>query len=259
MKPKLSLTIADLPLGIGWKELFSLAKQVGFDGAEIVLGYKTMLRFEDIISLSKKYELPILTIHEPGWTSLGFFNYEGSFSLAKKLSAKYNAHPNVTAPITSYKTRKYFMWLKKLSERYNVEVLLENLPITSSVKIVDTIFPPHESTVKLEEIRKACEEFGFAWTLDTSHLNTPIPQEADGFKELFPILKNIHLSDFNEKIQHMSLGTGILNIESFLGFLNKNKYEGTITLELAPKMFYPKQKYFDEIKESAETVKKYLK
>ncbi|MDO8658326.1 MAG: TIM barrel protein [Candidatus Levybacteria bacterium] len=259
MNPKLSLSIADLPLGIGWEDLFSLAKNFNLDGIEVVLGYKTLLKFENILKLSLKYNIPILTVHEPGWSTFGFFNYEGSFKTAKEVGASYNAHPKMLQPVCSEKSKKYFRWLSEMSRKYNVEVLLENLPPVFGFDILDAFLKADKTNADLKEIKNVCKEYNFNITLDTSHLQAAIPQEAAGFEESWPFIKNIHLSSFNKTRQHLSLTKGFLDINKFLDYLKLKNYGGSITIELTVKLFYPRQQYFKEIEESVEIIKKYFK
>jgi len=71
-------------------------------------------------------------------------------------------------------------------------------------------------------------------------------------------MRNIHLSDFTEKKEHLGLGDGLLNYESFLSFLKDKKYDGLINLELCPRVLNAREKYYKDIAKSVKIVRQYF-
>jgi sugar phosphate isomerase/epimerase len=69
-------------------------------------------------------------------------------------------------------------------------------------------------------------------TFDTTHCascNSSILETYNKFKKL---IKNIHLSDFDNGIEHKVLGEGSLPLREFIHQLKRENYEGIITIEL---------------------------
>lgn len=80
---------------------------------------------------------------------------------------------------------------------------------------------------------------------------------SDIFLKLFPRIKNIHLSSFCGKEEHLPLDTGDFDIKHFLKFLAKHNYKGLLTFEinypLTKRLFTPYD--FSEIKRSVDIIK----
>lgn len=259
-KAKLSFSVADIPLGIALEEYFLLANHLKIDGLEIVVGWKTRFNMRKLARLSKRYNVPILSIHQPAWSVAGFWQDEGAFKFAQKFNSIFVAHPIVVQPMNSPKSQAYFKWLADMQKKYKIEIMIENM--TNIYQLMPLFHyvsrKHHDSATSLLSFEKICKKYGFGFTLDISHVMQSDPQNAPGFKELFPIMKNIHLSDFTEKKEHMGLGDGNLNYEGFLSYLKEKKYDGIINLELCPRILNAREKYYKDITESVKIVKEYL-
>jgi len=259
-KSKLSFSVADIPLGIAIEEYFLLANHLKVDGLELVVGWKTRWAMKKIKRLSNRYNVPILSIHQPPWSIAGFAQDEGAFRFAQEFNSVFVAHPIVVQPINSPKAKEYFAWLTKMRKKYDIEILIENM--TNIYQLMPLLHyvsrKHHDSATSLLSFEKICKKYGFGFTLDISHLMEKEPQNAKGFKELLPYLKNIHLSDYTAKKEHMGLGDGNLDYDSFLKYLKKIKYDGLINLELCPRILNAREKYYKDITNSVKIVKKYL-
>jgi sugar phosphate isomerase/epimerase len=69
-------------------------------------------------------------------------------------------------------------------------------------------------------------------TFDTTHCafsSTPI---LEAFKRFKKFIKNVHISDFDNGIEHKVLGEGSLPLNDFIVQLKKENYEGIVTIEL---------------------------
>ncbi len=258
--PKLTFSVADLPLGIALEEFFLLANNLKVDGVEVVVGWKTRFQLRKLARLSKRYNVPILSIHQPAWSIAGIWQDEKAFYFAQKFNAVYVAHPLVNTHINSPQSKAYYKWLTELKGKYNVEILIENMTnIYQLMPLLHYISKTHhDSATDLEYFDSICKKYGFGFTLDISHLMASEPQKADGFAELWPFLRNIHLSDFTEKKEHMGLGDGLLNYDSFLTYLREKEYSGLINLELCPRILNAREKYYKDIAKSVKIVREYF-
>ena len=82
-KPKLTFSIADIPLGIALEEYFLLASHLKVDGLELFVGWKTRFNMRKVARLSKRYDVPILSNHQPAWSVAGLFNYAEAFNFVQ--------------------------------------------------------------------------------------------------------------------------------------------------------------------------------
>lgn len=253
--PKISLSVSDIPLGVSMEEHFSLARDIGVDGVEVVAGYKAGITLRKLEKLSSKYSLQILSVHQSPWSFVGLFHDKRGFRIAKYFGAKYVAHPSFVRSLHCEKTNYFLDWLFEMGEKYNLEILLENMSKVATYSSFRRFLKRDETLSDLFFLKKICEKYNFGLTLDTSHLNSPFPHLIEGFNQIHPFIKNIHLSDFNDSFQHMSLGQGNFKIYDFLDYLKLSNYSNFITLELPVKFFYSKNKYVEDIHNSISFVK----
>lgn len=257
IKPRLTFSIADIPLGIALEEYFLLASHLKVDGLELVVGWKTRFNMRKVARLSKRYSVPILSVHQPAWSVAGLFNDAGAFKFAQKFNSVFVAHPLVNQHINSPKSKAYYKWLSEMKKKHELEILIENM--TNIYQLMPLFHyvskKHHDSATDLGYFDTICKKYGFGFTLDISHLMAPEPQKAKGFDELWPFMKNIHLSDFTAKKEHMGLGDGLLNYESFLSYLKEKNYDGIINLELCPRILNAREKYYKDIAKSVKIVR----
>ena len=257
-KPKISFSIADVPIGIPINELFSLASQLKIDGVEIVIGYKTFPPIQRLQKLSEKYRVPILSIHQPLIPIVCILFYDTAIKTAAYFKAKYAIHPPALYPLFSKKSQQYFTWVKKVAQENKVEVLIENMPEVSAIPIIKNYIKRDKSSADVSMIQQISKKYGFFVNLDTSHVHNALMYKSDEIVNAFPFIKNIHLSDFTKTVEHLPLGKGIMDIQNFLIFLRKKQYANLITLELSPKIFVNKHTYFSGIKLSVEYVRSFF-
>lgn len=257
MKPKISFSIADIPLGISIRESFELAKNLKVDGVEIVIFAQTRFYQNDITALSNEYKIPILSIHQPPWSYYGIYHEENMFEFAAKHNASINAHPLKDPDILGKTAGRYFSWLSRNSNKYKVPVMIENMPLSKkyipylSVLFLSSFNP---TTSDFRKISEVCETYKFGFTLDTDHLQISSPGEYKDFEIIYPYMQSVHLSSFDSSGEHLPLDVGNLKSREFLQELKKRNYSNLITLELTPHYFYDKKKYFEDIKRSISIV-----
>lgn len=104
----------------------------------------------------------------------------------------------------------------------DVSVTTENLPN----------FEEGSFLGRFHELFKFVSENNINLTFDTTHCafgGFPILENFNRFKGF---VKNIHLSDFDNGIEHKVLGDGSLPLKDFIDQLKKENYDGIVTIEL---------------------------
>lgn len=232
---KINTSINDFaPLLRGPEFLFRGLQFAGVDGIELGVGFKSRWSIKQYQTLAKKYNLPIVSLHQPLWSGLGLYFDEDSFAIAKQLGVKQVVcHP---LPKTSFQSSQMRTYLKKLSdmqEKFGIEILLENLPKEYNHKVLNHFFPPARDTGDIMAVYTAAKEFGFKITLDIDHLRISSPHKEEWFKTMLPLIGNIHLSSFDKKKKHMPLYVGMFQTQEFIHYLNQHNYIGLLTLEIS--------------------------
>lgn len=92
--------------------------------------------------------------------------------------------------------------------------------------------PVHSFISNKKAFKAFVSEYQYAMTFDTTHWSSFGYDIIEGYKEMKPHIKNIHLSDFQDGREHLALGKGNEPIKAFLQYLVLDGYEGPITLEL---------------------------
>lgn len=253
-----SVSITDLPVFTRLEHLFAGLKKAGADGVEVVTGVKSRWRWGRIKYLSEKYELPVLSIHQPPWSVLNYFFDEGNIRIAVELLG---VRTFVFHPITRYSfadegMKQYLKRLSEMQKKYDVTIALENMPSLIRKRFAKHLLPLHADTLSIPQIEKAIKTYDLSFNLDISHINVSEPQKEKWFESIYPRIKNIHLSSFNSQRDHLPLYMGDFNTKSFLTELKRRKYKGLVTLEI----FYPRMVKFtnydyEAMRKSIEIVK----
>lgn len=236
MSFKVNVSIGDFsPLLREPEFLFKGLREAGADGIELCIGVKSRWTPAHYERLSKKYGLPIVSVHQPVWAMTGVFFDEKFLDLAKKLSAGYaTCHP---LPRLSFNDARMHAYLKRLSaaqSRTGVHIFIENLPRSYRNGPLNFFFPPAADNSILD-LYGAATAYGLGITLDTDHLHASEPHKEPWFETIFPGLGNIHLSSFSDTLRHLPLDTGSLKTAGFIRYLKHKKYDGLLTLEVGAK------------------------
>lgn len=253
-KFNISVSITDFSLvPQNLEPLFKGLHQVGADGLEIVIGVKSRWSLKQLNKMSEKYSLPIVTLHQPPWSGLGFWLDEGFMRLAKDLDVRgVVIHPRAFVPLLSKKSEEYLATLAKWQDKYKIQIMLENAPAQWKINIMDTFFPMPKDVANITYIAKKAKQYGFLINYDIAHGSLPQPQDNKIFQSIFPQIGGFHLSSFTERVDHLPLDQGLFNTKSFIQYLYKKKYTGLITFEI----YYPKQIQFSHY--NFETIQKSL-
>jgi len=262
---KVNVSIHDFsPLFRGHEILFKKLKETGVDGVELVIGVKSRWSVSYYKKLSKKYDLPIVSLHQPIWAGLGLYFDEDFFTMAEALKVKYvTCHPLPGASFTSKRMRDYLNRLSQIKRKKGIEILVENMPQSYNLKLFgvsipffDQFFPLDETTSDVMSWYNAICEFGLNMTLDIDHLQLQEPQKAPFFKTIYPKIKNIHLSSFANQKNHLPLYMGDFKGREFVSYLEKHNYSGILTFEINyPGLISPFGYNFEAVKKSVDVVK----
>jgi sugar phosphate isomerase/epimerase len=232
---KISASITDFPIFSHVKTFFHEFHEAGVDGVEMVLGIKSRWQLNYIKQLSREYQLPITSVHQPAWSGTGIYFDKHFVEWAKELGT--NAivfHPLSFTSFASRTMEKYLKKLASLQEEFDIVVLFENMPKDFVYKKL--YLPPYTTYLQhLEQTNIYADMYGLSLTYDVSHPELKQPQKELIFQRMFPKIANIHLSSFVRGHHHLPLNLGQFDCKGFVEYLVKKQYKGLVTLEV----YYP--------------------
>jgi len=244
---KVSLSTATLSI-YPLSRTFALAKELGFDGVELVVSLEVLLRGPAYTKeLSRRYGLPILSLHPalfrfPGWATMEE-RWRNSLALARQLGCPvmvFHAPRHSLARGCSVLDGLLSSGLDEAPR-----IALENLPwfSNSGLEVLGT--PTAEEYIY--QFRDFARERGLGVTLDTSHASVGGGDILSAYEALRPEVTNVHFSDMTGRwpnpwsswmhtllVQHQLPGKGKLPLRELLRRLRRDGYNGLITLEIGP-------------------------
>ncbi len=231
---KVNVSIGDFsPLLRRPDYLFKGLRHTGVDGIELYIGVKSRWTPEYYLRLSKRYNLPIISVHQPLWAMTGLYFDEGFFTVAQRLGVHYvTCHPLPGRSLSDIETDKYLTRLFHLQEHTGIHVLIENMPQENRNKLLNLI-APLKGAAAITDVYSATRQHGLGLTLDTDHIHVARPHDEPWFDGVFKAIKNIHLSSFLGDERHQPLDKGELDSVGFLRRLQEKHYKGLITLEIS--------------------------
>jgi len=231
----ISSSITDFPLTASMETFFKELKFAGVDSVEIVSGLKSRLRLAKVFELSKNYNLPIASFHQSAWSGTGIYFDEYFLAKASDLGVKtFVFHPLTFTSMHSKRMEKYVKRLGVMQREYGITICLENMKAESAYK--NLYLKGQSVSTHLDHLYQIAKEYGLSLTYDVSHARFVRPHQEASFKQIFPLLGNIHLSSFHKESEHLPLFMGDFDTQEFIQYLLKNNYNGLLTLEI----FYPK-------------------
>jgi sugar phosphate isomerase/epimerase len=234
-KISVNVSIGDFsPLLRGPEFLFRGIATTGAHGVELWVGIKSRWTINYYRRLSQKYNVPIVALHQPLWAMTGVYFDEGFFRLGQSLGVQHiTCHPLPGVALSSNRMHAYFSRLASMQEKFGIPILIENLPQQYRNGILHHFFPPASDSNDVLLLSETVSKYGLNLTLDTDHINLAWPHEEPWFDAVLPHVKHMHLSSFGAKKRHMPLYLGDFGTNTYLSYLKKNRYCGTITLEIA--------------------------
>lgn len=212
-------------------------KRSGIDGVELLIPRK--IKKDDFIKVKKildKYSIPVLSVHQPleYVLRISYSEIEKLFEAAKFFNAKVIVI-HLKAISSKLKNEKFMSDLKKLEKKTGIKIGIENDHKNPLSFLLPYISRP-------EQFSKVVKDQDLSVTLDTSHLAQCDGDIVDFYKKNKNNIINIHLSDYKKnfinrslflnKDMHLPIGKGELSIKKLLEQLNKEKYQGLVTLEV---------------------------
>ncbi len=234
----INVSIGDFsPLLRSPEYLFRGLQDTGVDGVELWIGIKSRWTPEYYLRLSKKYHLPIVSVHQPLWAMTGLYFDEGFFTVAQRLGVQYvTCHPLPRKSLDDKEMQAYFERLAAIQQRSGLQILIENMPQGNRSKLLQLVVPHENDSTSVLDLCRHITPFGLKMTLDTDHVHVPKPQGEPWFNTVFPYIQNIHLSSYAGDNRHLPLTTGELDAVGLVHQLKAKHYGGLITLEVsAPK------------------------
>ncbi len=248
-------SIIDFPIFSTLDRFFREFKAAGVDGVEVVSGVKTRFRFDYLEKLTKKYHLPITSMHQSVWSGTGIYFDERFFQRAEKLGVKTFAfHPLAFTRLDSNRMQRYCQRLSEMQLKYSIAVCLENMKDENAYKLLYA--GGKNVRTHLKDLYDTAVKYGLYITYDTSHARFVDPPKEPSFEHLFPLIRNIHLSSFHQKKEHLPVTMGDFKAKEFVSYLINNKYNGLVTLEVYyPQMISLRNYDFSVIKDSVKLIK----
>lgn len=254
---QISASVTDFPLFLKLDTVFAGLKNAGVDGVELVIGIKSRWAEKRLKELSLKYELPIITMHQPIWSAISHFFDMKFVDMAVFLGVKEIVfHPLPFYSPDSKLMKDYFNTLLQIQQSYGIKILLENMPKKYGLKVGKYSIPVQDNGYySLDRLRETAEKYNFGITYDVSHRMFSKPQDEESFQKLLERLGNVHLSSFDHR-EHLPLYMGKFDSVGFLNYLKEKDYKGHLTFEIFyPHSFYFTKYDFNSIKRSVEIVK----
>ncbi len=232
----------------GADRIFALAKEAGFDAVEVLVDGRWDTRQVDYLTyLMEKHEIPVASLHSPfqthrlqGWEQDPISRIKRTVELAEAVGGRVVVvHPPL-AWMKVYVGHVFALRLPWPLGRAYDRWLREKLPAfqatTSVIVAVENMPCFRFGFLRLDPCRlssfEALERFAYL-TFDTTHWATKGVDLLQAYERLADRIVHVHLSNYNG-LEHRLLTDGHLPLKEFLKALRARRYEGIVTLELAP-------------------------
>lgn len=238
----------------GLERVFALARQVGFDGIEVIVDSRWDTRQAEYLrSVSHAQGLPVLSLHAPfvpgiqGWDQDPILSLKRTLELAGAVGVGIVvAHlpmrwhwlgvegslfgsRRLRLPLFWPQAHAYAQWLQQNRDELccaanGVQVLLENMPARRLLGV----------RLNLYEFNHPDALMGFkGLVLDTTHLGTWGADVLAVYEQLKTRIKHVHLSDYDGQ-EHRPPGKGHLPLAQLLQRMAADGYRGCIVFESGP-------------------------
>jgi len=230
--------------GIPMEELLTFAKDVGFDGIEYMLTLRDLMFGPSrILALSKKHNMPIISLHQPLLLLINTpsFLFPRMLETAKLFPDVALINHHVSAFMFTKPSATSALLYKKMFENAGFVVSYESNP---AKHMFSTLYA--KPTYDAIAYQTFCNENQLPINLDVCHIASVGYDIVKFFSENYKNIRLIHLSDFKNGIQHLPIGEGELQIKELLQEIKHKKWDGNITFEIFrfPNQQSKKQKFF---------------
>lgn len=219
------------------EQAFRLAALAGFDGVEVMVTPEEATQQPDrLLELSRRYSMPILSIHSPVLLLSQFvWGRDPLVKLARtaELAAAVGAPTVVVHPPFRWQSGAasgFVTSVRELSERHGIAIAVENMfPWRVAGRILRA-YAPHWDPRELD-----CD----AVTLDFSHASLSGVDSLQFASDLGPRLRHVHLCDGSAAVdegqvfdEHLVPGQGREPVAEVLELLTTQGWSGSIVAEI---------------------------
>lgn len=223
----------------GAEQAFALASRLGFDGIEVMVTRDRLTQDAEVLnSLSKRYGMPVLSIHAPVlvftqfvWGLDPVVKLERSAALAKAVGA-----PTVVVHPPFRWQRRYASdfttAVREISNASGVDLAVENMFPLNVAGRRRTVYAPGWDPVTID-----CDSA----TLDFSHAALAGQNSLEIARRLGDRLRHLHLCDGSKSVyeggvfdEHLPPGDGEQPVAEVLEYLAGRDWHGSIVAEVSP-------------------------
>jgi len=255
--PKVALSTSSV-YPEGTSSGFELARRLGYDGVELMVGIDAVAADIDAVEKLRDYHgVPVLAVHAPCllisqrvWGTDPWAKLERSAEAAIRLGADVVVvHPPFRWQ-PEY-ARGFVAGIERLNVEYDVTFCVENMyPWRTPGREVKAYVPGWDPT-----------ELGYEHlTLDFSHASTAQQQSIDLAKSWGSRLRHIHLTDGtgSRKDEHLMPGYGDQRAGETLTWVAENGFDGHVVLEVNSRKSGSRSRREAELAEALDFTREHL-
>ncbi|WP_308799440.1 sugar phosphate isomerase/epimerase family protein [Agromyces silvae] len=247
----------------GPEHAFRLAKLSGYDGVEVMVTQEETTQQPEVLrELSKRYALPVLSIHAPVLLLTHFVwgrDPKVKLDRTAELAAAVGAESVVVHPPFRWQSgyaEKFLSIVREITERRGVEIAVENMfPWRAAGKNLKAYSPGWDPRVM------DCD----AVTLDFSHAALSGVDSLAYAKDLGHRLRHVHLCDGSGAIgegqifdEHLLPGHGREPVAEVLGLLAEREWNGSVVAEVNTRKAKTEHDRIDLLRETLEFARRHL-
>ncbi|SDV04660.1 Sugar phosphate isomerase/epimerase [Microlunatus sagamiharensis] len=237
---------------------FELARKLGYDGVELMVGIDAVAADIDAVEKLRDYHgVPVLAVHAPCllisqrvWGTDPWAKLDRSAEAAIRLGADVVVvHPPFRWQ-AEY-ARGFVAGIERLNAEYDVTFCVENMyPWRTPGREVKAYVPGWDPT------ELAYEHL----TLDFSHASTAQQQSIDLAKSWGSRLQHIHLTDGtgSRKDEHLMPGFGDQRAGETLTWVAENGFDGHVVLEVNSRKSGSRAKREDDLRQALDFTREHL-
>jgi sugar phosphate isomerase/epimerase len=238
-------SLYDRPFG----QIVEEAVRGGFSRIEVMLTMELMGGIDAMRAILRDQGVEAPSVHAPfaldryiaghdrGWEELMGKVLGAAESLGAKIVVFHPGHLPLLPFAYSLRLRDMMENIGDLlprASRSGASLAIENVPRPSPFPFLGARYLAWEP-IEMMRIFGKLGKRGLRMTLDISH-SSAVGEGvfADYIRHLGSYICNIHLSDFDGKVDHLPIGKGKVNFDGALKCVKDIRYDGLLTLELSP-------------------------
>jgi len=226
---------------------FSLAREAGFEGVELVVGPEVALRGAGYVRRLVRDYLPVLSVHPPILPYPGRNRPAAMLPYLLMLAEQVDCglvvlHTPKVAHLEERGWSEFVSALQRCLQQANpgVRISLEN---SGYFRPSDARYILHD----LRELRAFADRLDLPLTFDTAHAGTSPYELGEAYALVQDRVVNIHFSDLTHRRifpdwpplytvlrHHQKPGDGVLPLADFMRVVLGSGYSGTFTVEVSP-------------------------